>query len=103
MYPRDSLYSASMGQWKDKSEQSRGIWKAKRQVIQIHIKENSKSIWTYAHIPMYTILWVISVYIREKGIKSRVQKITCVFRDDLGNIKGTIMVHGVQRVVNLSI
>ena len=36
--------------------------------------------------------------IREKGIKSRVQQIIDVFRDDLGNIKGTIMVHGVQRV-----
>ena len=43
---------------------------------------------------MYTILRSISVYIREKGIKSHVQKIIGVFRDDLGNIKGTKIVHG---------
>ena len=47
---------------------------------------------------MYAGLGVISAYIREKGFKSRVQQIIGVFRDDLGNIKGTIMVHGVQRV-----
>ena len=52
----------------------------------------------FAHIPMYAGLGVISAYIREKGIKSRVQKIIGVFRDDLGNIKGTIIFHGVQRV-----
>ena len=63
-----------------------------------HIKENSKNIWTYAHIPIYAGLRVISAYIREKGIKSHVHKIISVFGDDLGNIKGTIMVHGVQRV-----
>ena len=43
-------------------------------------------------------LTVISAYIRENGFKSRVWKIMHVFRDDLGNIKGTKMVHGVQRV-----
>ena len=42
---------------------------------------------------MYAGLRVISAYIREKGIKSHVQKIIGVFRDDLGNIKGTKMVH----------
>ena len=47
---------------------------------------------------MYTVLRVISTYIREKGIKIRVQQITSVFRDDLGNIKGTKIFHGVQRV-----
>ena len=36
--------------------------------------------------------------IRKKGIKSHVHQIIGVFRDDLGYIKGTIMVHGVQRV-----
>ena len=47
---------------------------------------------------MYAGLRVKSTYIREKGIKSRVQQIIGVFKDDIGNIKGTIMVHGVQRV-----
>ena len=47
---------------------------------------------------MYAGLRVISVYICEKGIKSRVHKIIGVFRDDIGNIKGTKLVHGVQRV-----
>ena len=67
-------------------------------MVQKHIKENSKNIWTYAHILMYMDLRVISTYIREKGIKSHVQKIMNVFRDDIGNIKGTKVVHGVQRV-----
>ena len=53
--------------------------------------------WPFAHISMYTGLGVISAYIREKGIKSRVQQIMSVFRDALGNIKGTKIVHGVQR------
>ena len=44
---------------------------------------------------MYAGLRSISVYIREKGIKSHVQQIIGVLRDDLGNINGTIMVHGV--------
>ena len=47
---------------------------------------------------MYAGLRVISAYIRKKGIKSHVQKIIGVSRDDLGNIKGTKIVHGVQRV-----
>ena len=47
---------------------------------------------------MYTGLRSISAYICEKGIKSGVQQIKCIFRDDIGNIKGTILVHGVQRV-----
>ena len=47
---------------------------------------------------MYMGLRVISTYIREKGIKSHVQQIMSVFRDDIGNIKCTKIVHGVQRV-----
>ena len=47
---------------------------------------------------MYMRLRVISVYIREKGIKICIQQIIGVLRDDIGNIKGTILVHGVQRV-----
>ena len=67
-------------------------------MTQIHIKENSKNLWHFAHILMYAGLRVISTYIREKGFKSRVWKTTGVFMDDLGNIKGTKIVHGVQRV-----
>ena len=48
--------------------------------------------------PMYAGLRSISAYIRENGIKSRIQQIIVVFRDELGKIKGTICVHGVQRV-----
>ena len=39
----------------------------------------------------------IHVYTRERD-SSRVHQIIGVFRDDLGNIKGKNMVHGVQRV-----
>ena len=67
-------------------------------MTQIYIKENSKNLWPFAHIPMYTGLRVISAYIHEKGFKSHVWKRTGVFRDDIGNIKGKKMVHGVQRV-----
>ena len=56
-------------------------------MVLTHIKENSKNIWTYAHIPMYTGLRSIYAYICEKGIKSHVQQIMSVFRNDLGNIE----------------
>ena len=45
---------------------------------------------------MYAGLRIISVCIHEKGFKSSVWQITGVFRDDIGNIKGTKIVHGVQ-------
>ena len=64
-------------------------------VSQIHVKENSKIIWPFAHIPMYSVLGVKLMYIRDKGFKSRVWKFKHVFRDDLGNIKGTKMFHAV--------
>ena len=57
-----------------------------------------QTIWPFAHIPMYVGLRVISMYIREKGIKSHVHQIMGVFRDDLGNIKGTKIAIGVERV-----
>ena len=57
-----------------------------------------QNIWPFAHIPMYAGLRVITACIHEKGFKSHIWKITGVFRDDLGNIKGTKIVHGVQRV-----
>ena len=62
-----------------------------------HQGKLQKSLAFY-NIPMYAGLRVISAYIRKKGFKSHVWKITCVFRDDLRNIKGTKMVHGVQRI-----
>jgi len=67
-------------------------------VIRIHIKENSERICPFAHIPMYTGLRVKSMYIHEKGFKIHGWKLLHVFKDDLGNIKGTKMVHVVQRV-----
>ena len=36
---------------------------------------NSKTIWPFAHIPMYVGLRVISMYIHENGFKSCVWKI----------------------------
>ena len=48
--------------------------------------------------PMYAFLGVKPAYICEKGFKSHVWKFLHVFRDDLGNIKGTKMVHGVLGV-----
>ena len=81
-----------------KSERSKGIWKAKRQVTQLHIKENSKTSWHFAHISMYVGLREKVTCTHEYRFKSHVQQIMSVFRDDIGNIKGTKIVHGVQRV-----
>ena len=67
-------------------------------MTRLHIKEKSKTIWPFADIPMYVGLRVISAYMRENRFKIQVWKIMHVFRDDIGNIKGTKMVHGVQRV-----
>ena len=39
-------------------------------MIQIHLKENSKIIWPFAHIPMCVVLGVKPMYIRDKGFKS---------------------------------
>ena len=36
-----------------------------------------------------------TAYIRDKGFKSRVWKFKHVYRDDIGSIKGTKIVHGV--------
>ena len=47
---------------------------------------------------MYAGLRVISACIHEKGFKIHIQQIMSVFRDDIGNIKGAKIVHGVQRV-----
>ena len=47
---------------------------------------------------MYAVLRVKPAYIRGKGIKCRVWKLLHVFRGDIGKIKGTKMVHGVERV-----
>ena len=62
---------------------------------QIHVKENSKRIWILYTSRCTRFLEVKPMYIRAKGIKSHVWKFLHVFRDDLGKIKGTKMVHGV--------
>ena len=52
---------------------------------QIHVKENSKRIWTYAHIPMYTVIGVKPVYVRGYRGKIRVYQ----YYNVLGMIKVT--------------
>ena len=47
---------------------------------------------------MYTGLGVISAYIRENGFKIRIWKIMNVFRDDIGHIKVTKIVHGIESI-----
>ena len=54
--------SIQWGNGRSKSERSQGIWKAKRQVSWIPIKENSKRIWPFAHILMYMVLGVKPAY-----------------------------------------
>ena len=73
--------------------QSQGIWKARSQMSRIHVKENSKMIWTYAHIPMYAVIGVKLAYVRGYRGKSRVYHFYYVFRDDQGHIKRKKVVH----------
>ena len=42
----------------------------------------------YAHIPMYTVIWVKPAYVRGYQVKIRVYHFSYSFRDDQGNIKG---------------
>ena len=49
----------------------------------------------FVHIPMYAVIEVKPVYVRDYRFKSRVYHFSHVFRDDQGNIKGQKMVHGV--------
>ena len=41
----------------------------------------------FVHIMMYPVLEVKTMYVRDKGFKSRVYQFSHVFRDGLGNIK----------------
>ena len=49
----------------------------------------------FLHIPMYAVLVVKPVYIRNYKFKSCVYHFSHDFRDDQGNIKGRKMVHSV--------
>ena len=62
--PRDSLYSFPKGYWKVESVRSQGIWKARSHMSRIQVKEQSKRIWIYAHIPMYATIGGIPAYVR---------------------------------------
>ena len=64
----------------------------------IHVKENSKRIWFFAHISMYAVLVVKPVYVCDYRFKSRMYHFSHVFRNDQGNIKGQKMVHRVEGV-----
>ena len=52
----------------------------------IHVKENSKMIWTYVHILMYAVIWVKPAYVRGYLVKRCVYHILYSF---LGMIKDT--------------
>ena len=56
-------------------------------MIRIQVKEQSKRIWIYAHIPMYATIEGISAYVRGYRGKSRVYQYYNVFGDDQGHIK----------------
>ena len=77
--PRGSLYSSSKGYWRVESVRSQGIWKARSHMSRIQVKEQSKRIWIYAHIPMYATIEGISAYVRGYRGKSRVYQYYNVF------------------------
>ena len=52
----------------------------------IQVKENSKRIWTYPHIPMYMVIGVKPVYVHGYRGKSRIYHLLYSF---LGMIKVT--------------
>ena len=60
---------------------------------QIQVKEQSKRIRIYAHIPMYATIEGISAYVRGYRGKIRVYHFSYVFRDDQGHIKRQKVVH----------
>ena len=60
---------------------------------QIQVKETSKRIWIFAHIPMYATIGDISAYVRGYRGKSHVYHFSYVFRDDQGHIKRQKVVH----------
>ena len=42
----------------------------------------------YAHIPMYTVIWIKPAYVHGYRVKICVYHFSYSFRDDQGNIKG---------------
>ena len=50
-------------------------------------EENSKNMWTYAHIPMYAGLRSKFACIREYGLKLAYNNKQVFFRDDIGTSK----------------
>ena len=53
----------------------------------IQVKEHSKKVLDYAHIPMYATIDGISTYVRGYRGKGRVYHFSYVFRDGQGYIK----------------
>ena len=47
----------------------------------------------YAHILMYAVIGVKTMYVHDYMVKSRVYHFSYVFRDDQGNIKRKKVVH----------
>ena len=60
--------------------------------------QHQGKLWNYFAFCTHPDVRGFEGHIHKNRFKSRVWKITCVFRDDLGNIKGTKIVLGVQRV-----
>ena len=72
------------------------MWKVKRQVVQTHINEKSKNIWTYAHISMYTGLRSKLCVHMSMGLKVTYNNKHVFFRDDVGTSKYNISPWGIK-------
>ena len=59
-------------------------------------EENSKNIWIYEHISMYTGVRLKFVCTCEYGFKSHVQQSIGFFRDDIGTSKYNISTWGLK-------
>ena len=64
----------------------------------IQVKETSKRIWIFVHIPMYATIGDRSAYVRGYRGKSHVYQYSNVFRDNGGHIKRQQVVHNESAV-----
>ena len=61
-------------------------------------EENSKNVWTYAHIPMYAGLRLKLCVHMSMGLKFAYNNKHGFFRDDLGNSKDNISPWGIKNL-----
>ena len=87
MYPRGSIYSTPNWQWRVKSEHSKGIWKAKSQVIRDSMKK-TPNLFVFMHISLCAQVLAQNLHVHMGiGLKVTYTHKQVFFRDSLGSSK----------------